>query len=154
MVGVWFAWRAANLRWARAQLGQVVALADAKRYSDAYDLAMAVNPYVSGDPTLTRVMPVISDTVAVKTDPSGATVYLKRFAGGGAGSAPARQLLGTSPLTDVRIARGEYVLSIKMPGYATVERTVSGVVIRAGSLSITPLPIRIDQRLMPAAAVP
>src|SRR4029450_11884409 len=84
MVGGWFAWRAANLRWARAQLVQVVALADAKRYSDAYDLAMAVNPYVSGDPTLMRVMPVISDTVSVKTDPSGATVYLKRFGGGGA----------------------------------------------------------------------
>jgi formylglycine-generating enzyme required for sulfatase activity len=154
VAGGWLAWRAATVRWAKGQVAQVVALADAKRYSDAYDLAMAVDPYVSGDPVLTRVMPAISDTVSVKTDPAGATVSLRRFAGGEAGSAASRRLLGTSPLADVRIARGEYVLSIEKPGYATVERTVSGVAMRAGTLTITPPPIRIDQRLLPAAAVP
>ena len=57
-------------------------------------------------------------------------------------------------MTNVRIARGEYVLSIEKDGYAPIERTVSGVVMRASALTITPPPIRIDQRLLPAGAVP
>ena len=59
-------------------------------------------------------------------------------------------MLGTSPLTNVRIARGEYVLTIAKDGYAPIERTVSGVVIRMDTLTIIPPPIRIEQRLLPA----
>jgi formylglycine-generating enzyme required for sulfatase activity len=150
----WYAWRAANIRRARTQLTQIVALTDAGRYSEAFDLAMAVDPDLPADATLTRLMPIISDTVSVKTEPAGATVHLKRFTGGEPGPGVSPRLLGTSPLTDVRIPRGEYVLSMEKPGYATVERTVSGVAIRMGSLTITPPPIRIDQPLLPTAAVP
>ena len=46
------------------------------------------------------------------------------------------------------------VLSIEKEGYAPIERTVSGVAIRTGALTITPPPIRIDQRLLPANTVP
>jgi hypothetical protein len=67
----WFAWRAAKVRWARAQLTQIVALADARQYADAYDRASAVDPYLPGDPTLARTMTLISDTVSIKTDPAG-----------------------------------------------------------------------------------
>jgi formylglycine-generating enzyme required for sulfatase activity len=45
-------------------------------------------------------------------------------------------------------------VSIEKAGYATVERTVSGVVIQVSALTITPPPIRIEQRLIPVAAVP
>jgi formylglycine-generating enzyme required for sulfatase activity len=152
--GGWLARRGATVRWARTQVAQVAALADADRYSDAYDLAVAIVPYVPGDPTLTRLMAVISDTVSVTTDPAGASVYVKRFAGEHPGTAPARRLLGTSPLTDVRLARGQYILGIEKDGYARVERTISGVTTRAGTLTITPRPIRINQRLLLASAVP
>ena len=95
--------------------------------------------------------PDLSDSISVTTEPPGAQVFLTRF--NGATAAP-RQLLGTSPLSNVRVARGEYVVAIEKDGYAPIERTVSGVTIRAGALVITPPPIRIEQRLMPAAAVP
>ena len=150
----WFGWRAVNVRRAKVRVAEAAALADARRYFDAYDLAAAVEPYVPGDPTLARVMSAVSDTISVATEPSAATVYLKRFTGEPAATAPPRRLLGTSPLTNVRIARGEYVLSIEKEGYAPVERTVSGVTVRASALVITPPPIRIEQRLLPASSVP
>ncbi|HUE89027.1 MAG TPA: bifunctional serine/threonine-protein kinase/formylglycine-generating enzyme family protein [Vicinamibacterales bacterium] len=152
--GGWFAWRTANVRWARAQVAQVAALAEAGRYFDAYELAVAVDSHVPGDPTITKVLSTISDTVSVTTEPPGAMVYLKPFTGGEAATASSRRPLGTSPFANVRIARGEYVLSIEKEGYAPVERTVSGVVARVGALTITPPPIRIEQRLLPVSGVP
>jgi serine/threonine protein kinase/formylglycine-generating enzyme required for sulfatase activity len=153
-VGVWFAWRTANVRSARAKVAQVAALAEAGHNTEAYDLAVTIEPYLRGDPAITSLMAAISDTVSVTTEPAGAQVYLKEYAPGKAATASPRRLLGTSPLSAVRIARGEYVLSIEKEGYAPIERTVSGVAIRAGALTITPPPIRIDQRLLSANTVP
>ena len=153
-VGGWFAWRTANVRWARAQVAQVAALAETGRYFDAYDLALAVNAHVPGDPTITKVLSTISDTISVTTEPSGAMVYLKPFTGGEAAIRSARHRVGVSPLANLRIARGEYVLSIEKEGYAPVERTVSGMLVRAGALTITPPPIQIEQRLLPVSDVP
>ena len=152
--GVWFAWRTATARSAKAKVAQVAAFAEAGRNAEAYDLAVAIEPYVRGDPSIAALMPAISDTVSVTTEPAGAQVYLKRYAPGQAATASSRRLLGISPLSAVRIARGEYVLSIEKEGYAPIERTVSGVAIRTGALTITPPPIRIDQRLLSANTVP
>jgi len=152
--GIWFAWRTATVRSAKAKVAQVATLADTGRIAEAYDLAVAIEPYIPGDPAIARMMPAISDTVSVTTEPAGAQVYLKRYAPEQPASASSRNLLGTSPLSAVRIARGEYVLSIEKEGYAPIERTVSGVAIRAGSLTITPPPIRIDRRLLSANTVP
>ena len=151
--GGWFAWRAANVRWARARIAQVVALAEAGRYLDAYDLGVTVESRLPGDPAIAKALSAISDTISVSTEPAGAAVYLKPFTAGNAASA-ARRLLGTSPIAGIRIARGEYVLSMEKDGYAPVERTISGVASRAGALTITPPPIRVQQRLLPASAVP
>jgi formylglycine-generating enzyme required for sulfatase activity/tRNA A-37 threonylcarbamoyl transferase component Bud32 len=151
--GGWFAWRTANQRSARARVAQVAALVDANRTADAYDLAVTVESSLPGDPTIASLMAKISDTVSVTTEPPGAEVFLTRFPGS-AGDRPPRQPLGKSPLSKVRIARGEYILSIEKEGYAPVERTVSGVAMRASTLAILPPPIRIELRLLPADAVP
>jgi serine/threonine protein kinase/formylglycine-generating enzyme required for sulfatase activity len=149
--GGWFAWKTVSVQRAKRQVAQVAALAEAGNYAAAYDLAVAVERHVPGDPTITRVMPAISDSISVTTEPLGAAVYLTRFTDG----TPApRQRLGTSPLGNVRIARGQYIVSIEKDGYASIERTVSGVTIRVGTLVITPPPIRIEQRLIPATTVP
>ena len=55
---------------------------------------------------------------------------------------------------NVRIARGEYVLSIAKEGYAPIERTVSGVAVRAGALTITPPPMRITNDCSPQPPCP
>jgi eukaryotic-like serine/threonine-protein kinase len=150
--GGWLAWRTANVRWARAQIGQISSLAGAGRTAEAYDLAIAVQRYLPNDPALTNVWPSISDTVSVTTEPAGASIYVKRFAAGGTPSP--RQLLGTSPIIAARIARGQYVMSIEKDGYAPIERSVSGVSVHTGTLTIVPPPIRITQQLRPAGSVP
>src|SRR5262249_31122097 len=87
--------------------------------------------------------------------PPGATVYLKRFMKDAAATGGTRRVVGTTPIGNVRIARGEYILSIEKDGFAPVERTVSGVMARSGSLTITPQPIRLaDVRLIPIDAQP
>ena len=150
--GGWFAWRTANVRWARGQVAQVSSLAEAGRTSEAFDLAMAVQRYLPNDPALTSLLPSISDTISVTTEPAGAAIYLKRFTAGG--PAAQRQFLGTSPITDVRIARSQYVLSIEKEGFAPFERTVSGIAVRGDGLMIVPPPIRITQSLRAAGTVP
>ena len=151
-VAGWFAWRTANERWARARITEISSLAEAGRTVEAFDLATSVQRYLPNDPTITGLLPTISDSVSVTTEPPGASIYVKRFANGG--TPPQRQLLGTSPVSSARIARGQYVLSIEKDGYAPIERTVSGVVVRNSALTITPPPIRVTQRLMPADSVP
>jgi formylglycine-generating enzyme required for sulfatase activity/predicted Ser/Thr protein kinase len=152
--GGWFAWRTANARWAAAQLPRIAELADADRTFEAYDLAVAVERYLPNNPTWAGVMPAIADTISVTTDPPGARVYLKRFAPDAA-VPPERKLIGMTPLSAVRIARGQYILAIERDGYAPVERTVSTLRARLQpTLSIVPPPLRVEERLLPVDQVP
>lgn len=152
-VGSGFGWRAWNTRWAKSQLPEIAALADTKNYFAAYDRAVTIEPYLSGDATLTRLMQTVSDTVSVTTTPPGASVYLTRFIND-AKETPARQLVGSTPFANVRVARGEYILSIEKEGFAPIDRTVSGVTVRASALTIMPPPIRLEHSLLPVSAQP
>jgi len=151
---VWFFWHSANVRWAREQVPRIEQLAQAQNYFEAYDLAFEVQKYLSDDATITRLMLTISDTISVTTDPAGAQVYLKRFSPDEAGKFPPRQLVGTTPINNLRIARGQYILYIEKDGYAKTERTLSGAILHAGSLIVLPPPIRVEQKLFEADKVP
>ena len=153
LAGGWFGWRAFAAQRARAVLPQIVALAEEGRFFDAYDLAASIETALPGDATLAGLMPTISDTISATTDPPGAGVYLTRFQPE-IDAAPVRTLIGTTPLTNVRIARGAYLLAIEKDGFAPFERAVSGVAVRNSALSITPPPIRIDQKLVAASDAP
>lgn len=150
--GGWLLWTNANRRWATAQVPQIAALAEARRYFDAYDLAARVEPYAPGDPTLAGLLPRISDTISVDTEPPGASVYLRRF-NPETSDAP-RQLIGTTPIVNLRIARGEYILAIEKEGYALNERAISGLSTRQGTLNIAAPPTNVKLRLVPADASP
>jgi eukaryotic-like serine/threonine-protein kinase len=150
--GGWLRQRS-NVRWSSARLPQITALAEERRYFEAYDLAAQVEPYLPGDPTIAGLMPIISDTISVTSDPPGATVFVKRFTPA-TPTPQTRQAVGTTPMKNHRIARGEYVLSIELAGYAPYHRAVSGVTLRTGALVITPPPIQVETRLVAAADVP
>ncbi len=150
----WLLWQNANARWATAQIARVEALADARNYFAAYDLAIAVERALPQDPTLARLMRTIAMTVSATSDPAGARVYLKRFAPDAAGVLPARQFVGTTPLVDLRVARGEYVQSTEKEGYTPAERTVSGHFMRAGTLVAPPPPSAVTQVLIPVDKMP
>ena len=152
--GSWFMWRASRVRWAEAQVPEIVSLAENLRYFDAYDLAAQAEPHLPRDSTVTTLMRTISDTISVQTDPAGASVYLQRFNPDPTGALPQRQLVGTTPLVNQRIARGHYVLSIEKDGFAPAELTISGILRRMGQLTITPPPIQVNQRLLPAEIMP
>ena len=150
----WFFWRNANVRWARRQLPRIEELAQAEKYFEAYDLAIAAQEYLGDNATISRLMPTISDTISVTTNPAGAQVYLKLFAANDSGNFPPRELIGTSPINDLRIARGQYILYIEKDGYAKTEQAVSGAILHSGKLIVQPPPTRIDQKLIPADKMP
>ena len=66
----WLLWQNANVRWATAQLPRIEALAAARNYFDAYDLAVAVERILPRDPTLTRLMPTIAMTPMAMPHPT------------------------------------------------------------------------------------
>ncbi len=125
-IATWFIWNSRNLSWARNQVPQIEALSSNGDYLAAYDLAAETQKYLTNDPTITRLMPTISDTLTVTSEPPGALVYLKRFSPDAAGNFPPRQLLGTTPIRDLRIARGQYLLYVEKDGFAKTAQTISG----------------------------
>jgi formylglycine-generating enzyme required for sulfatase activity/pimeloyl-ACP methyl ester carboxylesterase len=151
--GAWFSWRAANSAWAMRQVPQIDELARAGRSFEAYDLAVRVRQYMPGNPRLTRLMPAISDTLSVATEPAGARVYLKRFVAGAAAGSQTPTLAGSTPLVDLEIARGDYVISVEKEGYVPFERSLSGIAIELEAPLLSP-PIQIRETLNPIAKAP
>ncbi|PYS85971.1 MAG: hypothetical protein DMF62_17460 [Acidobacteria bacterium] len=153
-LGGWWLWSRSNQNWAREQLPRIEELAAAGNYFEAYDLADKAEKYLPGDPIITKLMPTISDTISVSSDPAGAEVYLTRFASTAEGKAPSAELIGKTPLANVRVARGAYILSLQKEGFAKIERTVSGTILRGGGLTSIPPPSKLKYDLMPVGQVP
>lgn len=149
----WFYWHSANIKWAKEQIPRIEELAKAKNYFAAYDLASQARKYISDDAALSRLMHAISDTVTIKTEPAGARVYLKRFSRDESGKIPPRQLIGTTPLSDQRIARGDYLLEIEKEGYAESKQVFSNLPYNDKE-ALFPRPISLEQKLVEAEKVP
>jgi len=150
----WFIWHRTNVKWAQAQVPKIEALAQAQKFYEAYDQAVVAQKYLPEDSTIARLMPTISNTISVTTDPAGAQVYLKRFAPDDSGKFPPRQLVGTTPIDNLRVARGQYILYIEKDGYAKMEQTVSGALIHVLNVIVPPPPIRVEQKLIAADKMP
>jgi serine/threonine protein kinase/formylglycine-generating enzyme required for sulfatase activity len=149
-------WHRYNLSWAQSQVAQVEELAKARKYFEAFDLASLVRPYVSDDPTLMALTPTISDTLSVTTEPAGARVYLKRYQPDENGVFPARQSIGMTPITKLRIPKAPQILYLEKDGYAPVQRVISNRLIKFGNnLLWNPTPsVEISRKLIEAGAVP
>jgi serine/threonine protein kinase/formylglycine-generating enzyme required for sulfatase activity len=150
----WFVWRRSNVKWAEAQVPKIEALAQAQKYYEAYELAVATQKYLPEDATIARLMPIISNTISVKTDPAGAQVYLRRFVPNDAGKSESRQLVGATPLENLRVARAHYVLYIEKDGYAKTERTVTAAIQHLGTFMMMPPPIVVEQKLIATDQMP
>jgi serine/threonine protein kinase/formylglycine-generating enzyme required for sulfatase activity len=153
-VAGWLYWRNTELNKARAALPRIEELAKAERYFEAYDLAIEAQAYLPNDPTLTRVMRTIADDLSVVTDPPGARAYLKRFAPDVAGHFPDRQLIGVTPINHLQIARGAYLISMEKEGYASLERSVTGLLLRIAGMESPSPPISIDAKLIETSKAP
>ena len=136
--------RYADLENARSQVPIVVERVQTEDYFGAYDLAMEIGRRLPEEPTVSSLMPVISMPITVTSKPPGASVHLLRFAPGDSGESPSRMLVGTTPIEDFPVARGDYVLSVEKGGYSPWERTVSGAVLWAGEAFLPLTRVSVD----------
>jgi len=142
-----------NVEQARASIPEIERLTAAGDYLAASELAAEADRYVSGDSALAALRPVFMDKLTVITEPEGALVYLESFAPDETEAEGIRRLIGTTPIVDMDLPRGEYKASIEMDGFETLERLVSSELNRAeGRLGVDPA-VRIEATMSPSAEV-
>jgi serine/threonine protein kinase/dienelactone hydrolase len=144
LAGGWFGWKAYSVSAARESLKKVEELAKAERNFEAYDLARQVKAALPDDENLKKILPTITDSLSVNSEPSGAKVYLRRFFPDKDGKSPERIFVGETPITDLPIARGQYILQLEKEGQAPFERTISGAIPRIGGSFIATEPQHIN----------
>jgi len=94
-------------------------------------------------------MRAISDTISVATEPPGAKVFLRGFVEGPEPAKLNPQFIGTTPLTDVEIARGEYILRVERDGHAPFEGSIYGFAFGDVNSPVLSPPIRMQLLLPP-----
>lgn len=150
----WFYRKNYNLNWARENVKKVEELAKTDKTFEAYNLALQVRKYLPNDENLAKLMPLVSDNLSVKTEPAGAKVYLKRFQADKNGKFPEREFIGETPIENLQIARGQYLLYVEKNGFAPLTRTVSGKLPQYTTDLIWMPPIEVSAKLVEAGKVP
>ncbi|HRH46145.1 MAG TPA: bifunctional serine/threonine-protein kinase/formylglycine-generating enzyme family protein, partial [Pyrinomonadaceae bacterium] len=153
-VGGWFYRQNRNLNWAKENIKKVEELANTDKTFEAYDLALEVQKFLPNDENWAKLMPLVSDNLTVKTEPAGAKVYLKRFQADKDGEFPERQFIGETPIENLRIPRGQYLLYLEKEGFAPFMRSVSGRLPNYTTDLIWMPPIEISAKLEAAEKVP
>jgi len=116
-----------DARWAhQVAVPQASQLADQGKFGDAYALAVKAEKSIPDDPGLTKIWPVISYQLSLETTPSGVDVYRRDYVNA---SAP-WELVGQTPLKNVRQPRGMFVWKFEKPGFGTVLRTTTSLIQR------------------------
>jgi len=146
-LGLWFNWRAANVKWATGAIAQVEDMAREEKYFEAYDLALKLKQYIPDHPALSRLLPLISDDLTIITEPAGGRVYLTRVIPEGSVQPRARELIGSAPITHLEIARGYYILEIEKNGYTPIRRTMSSALDRVERAILGPAELRREVKL-------
>ena len=148
----WSTWRERRVKAeSEAALPRVTALAEQGRFFEAYDLAVAIEPILGDDPRLKGLMPAISATLSVATEPAGARVSLTRFT---PGQPSARLAVGTTPLTTIRVPRGDYLIEVAKDGFAPVEQSISARPVEANGMRFPVPPLKVSYSLTPASSMP
>ena len=129
----WRMERNAKIRWAQHQaLPEIIKLAGADQFDDAYRLAQQAQPYIADDPLLAEQLRAISRRATIVTDPPGAEVFYRPY---GRRSEPWRRL-GTSPI-DTRVPRGVLHFKATMTGRQTAEDVGPGQFAREANIHLT-----------------
>ncbi|MEE8367787.1 MAG: bifunctional serine/threonine-protein kinase/formylglycine-generating enzyme family protein, partial [Thermoanaerobaculia bacterium] len=140
--GWWYFKRQAKIRWAQEEaLPEIERLVEAswRDYTAAYELALEAERYIPDDPRLAELFAESSLEITIETEPSGADVYMKRYAN------PESKwtYLGTTPLEDTRLPIGIFRWKFEKEGFDTVAAAaatfdvdpVEGKLLHPGSLT-------------------
>jgi dienelactone hydrolase len=116
---VWFVNRQAKIRWAReVALPEIEKLIETnwRDFTDAYKLAEEAEQYIPNDPRLVALISRSSLNINIKTEPAGASVYMKEY------KSPDDEwrYLGVSPIERIRVPIGVFRWRIEKEGYASV----------------------------------
>ena len=116
-VMAWSARRNAKARWARHDaLPEIVKLAGADKFDDAYRLAQQAEPYLAGDPLFAEQLRAILRRAIIESDPPGGEVFYRPY---GRNEEPWRPL-GKAPI-DARVPRGLMHWKVEMAGREMAE---------------------------------
>ncbi len=85
--------------------------------TQAFDLALQADKYLSGDSVLIKLWPTLATKVSIETNPGNADVFWKDYH---TPDAPWRKA-GTTPLKDLRLPRGYLRVEIRKQCYQTIE---------------------------------
>jgi hypothetical protein len=129
----WRMERTARTRWAQYQaLPDIIKLAGADQFDEAYRLALQGQPFIPDDPLLAEQMRAISRRAIIATDPPGAEVFYRPY---GRRSEPWRRL-GPSPV-DTRVPRGVLHFKATMTGHQTAEDVGPSQFAREANIRLT-----------------
>lgn len=147
-IGGWFWFQNYRLNQARENLKTAEKFAKEEKNLEAFDLALQTEKVLPNDESLQKLLPTISVLLSVNSVPEGAKIYLKRFQPDENGKFPERQFVGETPVKDLRIARGSYILQVEKEGFTVFERTISGAIPRIGDSFIETPPLKIEAKLI------
>lgn len=152
-VGGWFVWGSIQRADARSELLEVGQLIREARYTEAYELAARAERWIPEDSLLSEYLNRASDLLSVTSDPPGAQVFLQRY-DPAVGATTEPLLLGTTPLTDVRIPRTDHRLVVREAGFAPVERMVSSELSREAVPHAEGRRVALELELQPEGELP
>ena len=149
----YLAWTAAQRAAALESLAQVESLLEDDRYVEAFEGALEAGRRLPGDPSVAALLERASLRIAVDSDPPGAEVEVQRFPQD-EGSIPAPQVLGVTPIPEVRLPRADHRMVLRLPGYVPQEMPVSAELIDEALRFSGEALITLTTRLVPEDEVP
>jgi len=119
LVAVWFFNRQANIRWARQEaLPEIERLIEEnwRDFTEPYRLAEKAEEYIPNDPKLAELFSKCSLNINIKTEPSGAKIYMKEY------KSPDKEweFLGVSPIENIRLPVGIFRWKMEKESHETV----------------------------------
>jgi serine/threonine protein kinase/dienelactone hydrolase len=131
----WFLHRNAKIRWAREQaLPEISNLLEKGDTLAAFHLADQARMYIPRDPFFARLDRDYTYHASVQTTPPDAAIFIKDYSD----VTGPWQLLGQSPLRNLRFPFGNFRWKASKPGYQTVEAAASPVY---GDIALTLDPV-------------
>jgi dienelactone hydrolase/predicted Ser/Thr protein kinase len=116
-LAAWWVARNARIGEVRQMLPEISRLADDQQFVAAYRMAEEAEQVLGGDPALLQLWPKVSRSVSVRTEPTGADVYVREYAD----SEGDWRHLGQTPVEGVRIPLQYSRWRIEKDGYEEIE---------------------------------
>lgn len=111
---IWHRW--SHERWALGTIPEIERLIDQERFLDAGALLRQAREILPKEPSLESLWTKATGEVSIETTPAGARVSIRPY---GSESGP-WQVLGQSPIKNVRVPSGLYQWRIVLPGFDPV----------------------------------